>query len=619
MNIKLRLSLLSALSIATILILFTIGFWYDKTTQSHTQLLEEATLMIEELENMEIDSDRFLMTLDKSYVRSFEKHEQNLFKILKQMESHCEEALAQEIELLRDNTKVFSRIFYDVVQLREQIGLDSKSGLYGQLRTAVHNVEELLKQQQDYRLLTDMLQLRRNEKDFMLRLDLKYLDKFKANAASFTESAQTSSTLSQVQISQLLESLASYQNSFETLVNAEIEVGLTIKQGRIRELHEAESHAVDELHKTVEVLESESHADRDWLASVAVVVTLILVISSITLTAWISSGIRSKIQSLQNFMGTMVERKDLSMRAEKSGDDEISEMSDALNHLLSVFQQLVSQVNSASTILDSTVEVLSEQSESANNGARLQLEEAELVATASTEMGQTVTGIANNTEHAAGHAQSTFDDATKGRDEVNHSVEQIQALAAKLNTATDAVNELAEQSSAIGSVLDVIRGIAEQTNLLALNAAIEAARAGEMGRGFAVVADEVRSLAIRTQESTEEIATIIGSLQNQTTTITGMMQDCRESGQEGSKQVTNVGHVLERIVEAMEGILKLNTEIATATDQQSQVSQEVSENIQRIRDSAQSTSNVMAQNVAAVREVSVQSGQLKAQVSEFKA
>lgn len=617
MTIKTRLILLSALGAATLLILLAMGWGYDRAAQEHSRYLEEVNELVAELENMEIEADRFMLSLDTKHEEGFYGHQTALMSTLDKMEQHSGEKISGEVRLLRKNAKEFSAAFKELVRLRKQIGLTPKTGLYGKLRSAVHDVETVLKEEEDFRMLADMLQLRRNEKDFMLRLDLKYLQRFKKNIEKFKESIAISITFSPVQQGELYEFLDVYQSSFEELVQAEVEVGLTAQDGVRHRLVMAEEAAIAELDKTVELIRLESKQSRTRFAYSAGLVSIVLMGASIGLTAWVSIGIRRKISGLQTFLNQVVAEKELSLRAQDGGEDEIAQMSQALNQLLDMFQTLVSQVNSASAVLDGTVERLSEQSERANEGAHSQLRESELVATAATEMGQTVGEIASNTENAAEHAQLTFDDANKGREEVNHSVEQIQSLATKLNHASGEVNELAEQSKTIGDVLGVIRGIAEQTNLLALNAAIEAARAGEMGRGFAVVADEVRSLATRTQESTEEISSIIGALQNKTHSITDLMADCQQSGQEGAEQVTTVGKVLSRIVDEMSGILQLNTEIAAATDQQSQVSHEVSEKVQLIRDIAQSTSTASEQNVAAAREVSEQSHQLRHQVSEF--
>ena len=619
MTIKLRLILLTSLGVFTIIILLMLGWWYDRAVQNNISLLEEVDRQTIELKAMESEMVRYLVTLDPGHEEAFVRHEQLLLQTLQQMELHVEDQMVQALAQVRTNVGQYGNAFRELVNLRVQIGLTPKIGLYGSLRAAVHDVETVLKEAEDFRLLAAMLQLRRNEKDFMLRLDLKYLDKFKTNISQFKQSIDISTSFSPVQQADLNQYSDVYQRSFEALVQAEIRAGLTPSKGLRLQLSESRKNTENALANLVVLVHEKSRSARSQAVAVAVTGSLLLIVLSVGWTSWINSRIRKKITLLQDFMRQMSTDKNLALRAPEEGEDELSDVGKSLNELLKVFQQLVINVTTASSVLDGSVQRLSEQSSLAHEGTQNQLVESELVATAATEMGQTVREIAKNTENAAEHAQLTFDDANNGKQEVSESVLQIQALAEKLTFASEEVNELAEQSKTIGDVLGVIRGIAEQTNLLALNAAIEAARAGEMGRGFAVVADEVRSLATRTQESTEEISSIIGSLQAKTHEITELMLDCQNSGQDGAVQVTNVGQVLGRIVEAMSGILQLNTEIAAATEQQANVSAEVCEKVQLIRDVAQGTGEASKENMAASQAVSEQSLHLRAQVSEFKA
>jgi methyl-accepting chemotaxis protein len=222
----------------------------------------------------------------------------------------------------------------------------------------------------------------------------------------------------------------------------------------------------------------------------------------------------------------------------------------------------------------------------ANDGARQQQQEIEQLASAINEMAATAGEIARSASGAADAAESADREAQSGRKIVEDAVRAIHTLADKVNESNDLITQLEGDSERIGTVLDVIRGIAEQTNLLALNAAIEAARAGEQGRGFAVVADEVRTLASRTQESTQEIQSMIEELQERTKLAARTMQEGNAHAHTGVEEVSKAGDALQQIAGAVSTITDMNTQIATASEQQSAVAEEINRNVVSISDLA---------------------------------
>jgi methyl-accepting chemotaxis protein len=230
----------------------------------------------------------------------------------------------------------------------------------------------------------------------------------------------------------------------------------------------------------------------------------------------------------------------------------------------------------------------------------------------------TVDEIANNTNAAASKAEATNNNAISGKEGVTQTIAKIDELSEKLRESENIVHQLAKDSDTIGSVLDVIRGIAEQTNLLALNAAIEAARAGEQGRGFAVVADEVRTLASRTQDSTQEIETIISSLQGRTKEIVSHMAICRTQGKDSADQASSAGKMLEEITQDVSTIMEMNTAIASAIQEQSTVASEVNKHVVEIRDVAEQAGQISNQNAQMSEELSQQAAVLNKEVSQFK-
>jgi methyl-accepting chemotaxis protein len=204
-------------------------------------------------------------------------------------------------------------------------------------------------------------------------------------------------------------------------------------------------------------------------------------------------------------------------------------------------------------------------------------------------MGLTVQEIAQNAGNAAHASQTARDEALQAREVVRGSIVHIEGMSDEIGVASAAVGELATQVASIDQVLAVIRGISEQTNLLALNAAIEAARAGEMGRGFAVVADEVRTLAKRTQLSTDEIQQMIARLKQGAQNAVSSMQTGQAATGNGVQSSQRTGASLAAITEQVERISDMNHQVATATEEQSAVTEEINRNVQGISDLARAT------------------------------
>ena len=218
-----------------------------------------------------------------------------------------------------------------------------------------------------------------------------------------------------------------------------------------------------------------------------------------------------------------------------------------------------------------------------------QNKEIEQVATAMDEMTATVNEIAKNTSHTATSTQHTDEQVIQGKNIVQSTIDNIHSLAAEVENAVSEINTLAEDSKQIGSIVDVITGIAEQTNLLALNAAIEAARAGEQGRGFAVVADEVRTLASRTQGSTHEIQDMVNRLQASAESAVQTMLRGQTRAAESVEKAQEAGNSLNAITDAVKNINSMTTQIATAAEEQSAVSEEINKNVINISTLSQKT------------------------------
>lgn len=323
-----------------------------------------------------------------------------------------------------------------------------------------------------------------------------------------------------------------------------------------------------------------------------------------------------------NILRTVIEKtkrdSDLTLQVQVISNDEIGKVAVAYNHLMGQFKGVIEEIHKSNKQLADEATCLAEITEKTKEGAGRQQQETESVATATTEMSQTVDEVARNASQAADAAKNADERASEGNRLVVEMKESTNQLAGQLNDAGVIVNRVENDSNAIGAVLDVIRGIAEQTNLLALNAAIEAARAGDQGRGFAVVADEVRSLAQRTQESTEEIQGMIEQLQGGSNEAVAAMKLGQDQVQSTVDLANLTGEALSSINEAIILIRDMNTQIATATEEQSSVSQEISSNVVNISDVSHASVQAMDQLSASSKDLTKMAQQMEQQVSQFK-
>nr|WP_095148253.1 methyl-accepting chemotaxis protein [Pseudomonas sp. Irchel s3a18] len=289
---------------------------------------------------------------------------------------------------------------------------------------------------------------------------------------------------------------------------------------------------------------------------------------------------------------------DLTHRLDASRADELGDLARGFNRFLENQRSMIGDVLATSERLRTAVGQVAQVVENTAQRSGRQQEMTDMVATAVHEMGLTVQEIAQNAGNAAVASQTARDEALQAREVVGGSIRHIESMSDEIGIAAQAVGELATQVASIDQVLAVIRGISEQTNLLALNAAIEAARAGDMGRGFAVVADEVRTLARRTQSSTDEIQQMIGSLKQGAENAVSSMQSGQAATGTGVESSQRTGASLTAITGQVEHISDMNHQVATATEEQSAVTEEINRNVQGISDLARAT----AGEVRACRE-----------------
>ncbi|KAA8710135.1 Methyl-accepting chemotaxis protein [Pseudomonas cannabina] len=357
-------------------------------------------------------------------------------------------------------------------------------------------------------------------------------------------------------------------------------------------------------------------ADSEKSVMMIAVATLLALVLSI-LAAWI---ITRQITTPLKETLEVVERVasgDLSRNLQVDRKDELGKLQSTIQRMTVSLRELVGGIRDGVTQIASAAEELSAVTEQTSAGVNSQKVETDQVATAMHEMTATVQEVARNAEEASEAAVAADQQARDGERVVNEAIAQIERLAVAVGNSSEAMGALKQESEKIGSVLDVIKSVAQQTNLLALNAAIEAARAGEAGRGFAVVADEVRSLAQRTQKSTEEIESLIASLQSGTQQAATVMDSSRELSGSSVELTRRAGSSLENITKTVSAIQSMNQQIAAAAEQQSATAEEINRSIINVRDISEQTSSASEETAASSVELARLGNHLQILVSRF--
>lgn len=398
------------------------------------------------------------------------------------------------------------------------------------------------------------------------------------------------------QVEQLRSLFDRYYSSARELSHGMISgtIDFTQLNNRVEEMTQRQSQIKDDLQKfrdeshklfASNISESISLANSALKVGfiVAVVVSLLLAGVALYITSSVTRNISRIVQSLKDIASG---EGDLTKRIRQSSQDEIGDLVFWFNSFVEKLQTIIKDVVETIQPLKSTSDELTKLAHESELVSSGQLEATVSVNRSMSEMFESLSENAANTSNAAEAASFANDQAQTGHGIVKDTISTINDLAGEVAKAGQTIAQLEADSENVGAILDVIQGIASQTNLLALNAAIEAARAGEHGRGFAVVADEVRTLASRTQESTEEIHSVIDQLQKTARVISEVMAAGQVKAEQSVSQAGNAGNSLEAITSRVEEINIMNTQIASATEEQQQTSQFIQHAIDEISQSA---------------------------------